>query len=53
MVECGFGDGFDVRLEREGGVQKDTQVADFGRSEEEIYNLVQQHTTMDLLLSFE
>ena len=29
MVEGGFGNGFDVRLEREGGVQDDSQVADF------------------------
>ena len=29
MEKGGFGDGFDVRLEGEGGVQDDAQVADF------------------------
>ena len=29
MVEGGFGNRFDVRLEGEGGVQDDSQVADF------------------------
>ena len=30
VVESRFCDGFDLRLEGEGGVENDTQVADFG-----------------------
>ncbi|XP_034079583.1 cyclic AMP-dependent transcription factor ATF-7b isoform X2 [Gymnodraco acuticeps] len=39
VVEGGFGDRFDVRLEREGGVQDDSQVADFsGRGDRAAVN---------------
>ena len=47
MVEGGFGNGFDMRLEREGGVQDDSQVVDFsGRGDGAAVNGEKQVTQL-------